>query len=980
MHMPILHWESTDDMLRKMLIRLRKQKLLMIMLFSCLLFILGGFSFACAAGQQKQIIKVGYYGYDSFLSVDGNGGYSGYSYEFLKDIAEHTGWEYEFVYGTLEECLTKLENGEIDLMTSLQKTPARINKFAYSQNYVGMIYSVLCVGQKRADIYYEDFAKFDGMKVGVLRGSNIGKNLDEYAAEHNFRVNKVQFDKLDEMFTALHNGNIDAVVTSSFAQIEEGKVVARFQPKPGYFLTRKDNDNLIDSINNACDKIFADNMQYREVLWDKYYGNSPAFKVSFTREEADFIKTQPKYQVAYDPNWQPVAYYDNEEGIVRGIAVDFLQIVSEKTGLKFDFVKTKNYKDFLNITANGEADIICGYDKANGDSRLYNIGLSKPYLDLPLSFISMKGTIPTGEFFVGIADGRLGIKNTLSKDFPRASVVNYKTLEAAMEAMHYGEVDFVVDNTYILQKSLQEPGNENLQLLPYGNGVQVLSFGLSYNRDQKLLSIFNKVIANMRPEERNRIITSSIAQIPYHLTFNILVKKYLYHIIASLIFLFLAGFGYFYLLEKRKEKALEKLAFYDQTTGIRNFEKFKLDAAELVRDGNYVIVMFDINHFRAVTTGFGPKEGQRLLRLLSRNLQGIIYNEEILAHGTNDMFILLLEDSGDDAIRQRLSDMQENIKSELTSSGALYNVSLAFGVYRPGKAETDLEKMMEFVDLARIEAKNGYKGGIVFYEADLGARTMHEAEIENKMEQALHSGEFKVWYQPKYDLNTEKAVGAEALVRWFSDKGLIMPGEFIDLFERNGFVLKLDVYVFEQVCIDIRRWLDEGRKVLPISVNVSRLHLLDPAFVNEYAAVIAKYKIPPELLELELTEHMPMASEDFLVEVFNNIARLGVNLAIDDFGSGYSSLNILHTMPFDTLKIDKLFFQDKTSSERGRRIIETVVLMAQKLGMMVVAEGVETKEQADFLRVIGCNWVQGYYFAKPMPSSEFENLLSWEVV
>lgn len=968
-------------MLRKMMIRLRNQKLLMLTLFSCLFFILGGFSFASAAERgQKQTIRVGYYGYDNYLSVDGNDGYSGYSYEFLKDIAEYTGWEYEFVYGTLEECMTRLENGEIDLMTSLQKTSARMNKFAYSQNYVGMIYSVLCVNQNREDIYYEDFGKFDGMKVGFLKGSNISKNLDEYAAEHNFRINKVEFDKLNDMFTALRNGSIDAVATSSFAQIEDGKVVARFQPKPGYFLTRKDNRALISSINNACNKIFADNLQYREMLWDKYYGNSPVFRVSFTREEAEFIKTQPEYKVAYDQNWQPVAYYDKEEGIVRGIAVDFLQIVSEKTGLKFDFVKTDNYKDFYNITANGEADIICGYDKANGDSRLYNLGLSKPYLDLPLSFISMKGTMPTGAFFIGIADGRVGIKNTLRKGFPMASVISYETLEDAMEAMRDGEVDFVVDNTYILQKYLQEPGNENLQLLPYGHGGQVLSFGLSYSRDQKLLSILNKVIANMRPEERNRIITSSIAQIPYHLTFSILVKKYLYQIIASLIFLFLAGFGYFYLLEKRKEKALEKIAFYDKLTGMRNFEKFKIDAAELVKGGGYVIVMFDINHFRSVTTGFGPKEGKRLLRLLCRKVADTIQGNEILAHGSNDLFILLLQDTGDAAIRKRLTDMQESIKSEIAKSAALYNISLAYGVYRPTKGEQDLEKMMELVDLARVEAKNGCRGGIVFYEADLGEGTIREAEIENKMDQALQNREFIVYYQPKYDLNTEKVAGAEALVRWVSDKGLIMPGEFIDLFERNGFVLKLDVYVFELVCADIRKWLDEGRKVLPIAVNVSRLHLLDPDFVSEYGAIISKYRVPPELLELELTEHMPMASEDFLVEVFNNIARLGVSLAIDDFGSGYSSLNILHTMPFDTLKIDQLFFHNKTSSERGRRIIETVVLMAQKLGMRVVAEGVETKEQVAFLKAIGCNLVQGYHFAKPMPSYEFEHLLSWEIL
>ena len=968
-------------MLRRMLIRLRQQKLLIITLFSCLFFIVGSFSFACAAEQgQKQTIKVGYYGYDSFLSVDGNNGYSGYSYEFLKDIAEYTGSEYEFVYGTLEECLVRLENGEIDLMTNLQKTSARVNQFAFSQNYIGMIYSVICVDQNREDVYYEDFAKFNGMKIGVLRGSSLDKNLNDYAAANSFQVKQQEFADLKDMFVALHNGSIDAVVTSTFDAIGQGRVVARFQPKPGYFIARKDNIELINSIDKACNKIFADNLQYREMLWDKYYGDSPAFKVSFTREEMDFIKNQPALKVAYDPTWQPVAYFDNEDGVVRGIAVDFLKYVAEKTGLRFNYVEVKDYKLFLKTVALGEADIICGYDKANGDGRVYNLGLSKPYVQLPLSFIGIKGHVPEGSFTVGVADGRIGIRNNLEKNYPKALITNYQSLEAAMEAMRDGEIDFVVDNSYFLQKYLQEPGNENQQILPYGNEGQILCFGLSYNRDQKLLNIINKVIANMRPEERNRIIATNIAQVPYHLTLKILGKKYFYQIIASLIFLFLAGFGYFYLLEKRKEKELEKIAFYDRLTGVRNFEKFKIDAAELVRGGGYVIVMFDINHFRSVTTGFGPKEGQRLLRLLCRKVAGAIQSSEILAHGSNDLFVLLLQDTGDAAIRERLYDLQESIKSEITKSTALYNVSLAFGVYRPTKGEHDMEKMMELVDLARVESKNGFKGGIVFYEADLGARTIREAEIENKMEQALQNKEFIVHYQPKYDLNTEKVAGAEALVRWNSDKGLIMPGEFIDLFERNGFVLKLDLYVFEVVCADIRKWLDEGRKVLPIAVNVSRLHLLDTDFVSEYGALISKYRVPPELLELELTENMPMASEDFLVEVFNNIARLGVSLAIDDFGSGYSSLNILHTMPFDTLKIDQMFFQNKTGSERGRRIIETVVLMAQKLGITVVAEGVETKEQVAFLKAIGCNMVQGFYFAKPMPSYEFEHLLSWEIL
>lgn len=966
-------------MLRRIMNRLTEKKSLLFVFFLSLFLILGSFSFVLAApSNERKIVKVGYYGYENFLNVDGNGHYSGYIYEYLKDISEYTGWEYQFEYGNLEECLDRLESGEIDLITSLQKSPERENKFAFSKNQVGMIYTVLCVDQNRNDIYYDDFAKFNDMKVGVLHGSNIRKNMEDYASQNNFHVDYVEYENSAQMFQAMHEGAIDAVATSSFASIGREKVVARFLPKPGYFIAQKNNSALLASLDEACGKIFVENTQYNEFLQDKYYGNSAAFQLSLTRGEAEFLKKQPELLVAYDPNWQPVAYYDEDEKAAKGIAIDFLQQIADKSGLIFKFVKTEDNMNPSQIVALGGADIACGYDQSMGDARTYNMSVSKPYLQLPLSFISLKGNVPDNIFKVGVAKNRIGIRDSLAKDFPQAVIIPYKSLEEALDAMRDGEIEYLVDNTYILQKYIQEPGNENLQLLPYGHNGQVLGFGLSLERNQQLLNIFNKIITNMRPEERSHILISNIAQAPYHITFNILVKKYLYQIIASFVFLFFGLLGYFFFLEKRKQKELAQIAFYDRVTGAKNFEKFKIDAPELMKSADYVIVMFDVNHFRVVTTAFGPKEGRRLLRLICRNLDNCIEVNEILAQGNNDLFMLLLHDTGDNNLRERLLCIQEGLKLEISASGALYKISLAIGVYRPTQDEKDLEKMIEFVDLARLESKDGHKGGIVFYQSDLGERTRREAEIEHKMEQALLEQEFIVYYQPKYDLTTEKPVGAEALVRWQTGKGIVMPGEFIDLFEKNGFILKLDFYIFEQVCAHMRKWLDEGIRVLPISVNVSRLHLMDPDFIDNYGSIISKYGIPPDLLEFEITEQMPLASEDFLIETFNNIVKLGVRLAMDDFGSGYSSLNILHNMPFDTLKIDQLFFQNKTESTRGRRIIETIVFMAKKLDMSVVAEGVETKEQADFLKAIGCNIVQGFLFAKPMPLEEYENLLRKE--
>ena len=420
------------------------------------------------------------------------------------------------------------------------------------------------------------------------------------------------------------------------------------------------------------------------------------------------------------------------------------------------------------------------------------------------------------------------------------------------------------------------------------------------------------------------------------------------------------------------------MAFYDKLTGTGNLEKFKIDAQELLGQDSYVLVKFDINRFKAVTTGFGTKEGERLLKMVSNNLRKFVGDKELFARASNDLFVILLKDAPDNQLRERLLYFQANINQDIAFGMTQYTISLAFGLYRLSAGEKELSKMLEFTELARLEAKKQQKNKIVFYRKEFSEAVIRVSNIESRMEQALFDGEFVAYFQPKYDLATGRAVGAEALARWITAEGIVEPGGFIDIFERNGFILKMDLYIFEHVCAKIRKWLDEGRRVLPVAVNVSRMHLLEPDFIENYRNIIAKYQVPPELLELELTENLPFTEEDFLLEILNNFKKIGIKLAMDDFGSGYSTLNILQNMPFDVLKIDQLFFQDRTGTGKGRNIIESVVLMAQKLGLEVVAEGVETESEVEFLQSIGCNYVQGYFFSKPMPLEEYESLLGTE--
>ena len=297
------------------------------------------------------------------------------------------------------------------------------------------------------------------------------------------------------------------------------------------------------------------------------------------------------------------------------------------------------------------------------------------------------------------------------------------------------------------------------------------------------------------------------------------------------------------------------------------------------------------------------------------------------------------------------------------------------GIYKISKSDNDINTIMERANTARKTIKGGHKNSFAFYDKEMHKKILKEKEIENSMVDALNNGEFIVYFQPKYSLSDYQIIGAEALVRWDNpQKGLIPPIEFIPVFERNGFIVNIDFYVFEEVCKKIREWMDEGQKVVPISVNLSRMHFVNSNFIEKFKLIVDKYKIPTRLIELELTETAVLDNIEGLLDTMNNLKEKGFVISMDDFGTGYSSLNLLKELPVDILKLDRAFFTEKDESNNEKIVISNVIKMAKELKMKVISEGVETISQVEFLKQIGCDMVQGYLFSKPMPVKEFEKI------
>lgn len=441
-------------------------------------------------------------------------------------------------------------------------------------------------------------------------------------------------------------------------------------------------------------------------------------------------------------------------------------------------------------------------------------------------------------------------------------------------------------------------------------------------------------------------------------------------------------------LHKKSRRALYELAYTDPLTGTVNLNRLKVDGVRLLEKRSphlYALVQFDVEKFKYINDMYGYEAGNRILCAISDAARETVREYELFARVANDDFAMLLRcEDGREALSGRLLALASRIGSCVganESSGLQIKIVLSFGVYllpcRP-VGEAELIGALDKANIARETVKGRHESSVAFYENELRNRIIEEKDLENHMHAALRNGEFRMFLQPKYDLVTHRIAGAEALVRWeHPKKGLLQPGTFIELFEKNGFIVQIDLFMFEEVCKVLRRWIDDGVAV-PVSVNLSRAHLCQTRFIDQFDAIAGRYGVDRGLIEIELTESYFFEDVDGLLHTMQRLRQLGFLLSMDDFGTGYSSLNLLKDLPVDILKLDRAFFQQfqkREGGERTKKVIAGVVTLAKSIDMRIVCEGVETEEQADFLRKIGCDLAQGYLFARPMPAADFEGLL-----
>ncbi len=380
-------------------------------------------------------------------------------------------------------------------------------------------------------------------------------------------------------------------------------------------------------------------------------------------------------------------------------------------------------------------------------------------------------------------------------------------------------------------------------------------------------------------------------------------------------------------------------------------------------------MVIDINRFHIVNELYGREYGNDVLKKIGDRIHDLVKETGGLAcrFDSNGFYIYIPH--GHD-LNKIISDGLDKINASLVDS----NISIRMGVFEDDGNGLNMEQRFDRARLACNKLRHSYTTCFDFYNEELHSKELHEERLINDMEKALAEKQFKVFYQPKYNITGDKPVlsSAEALIRWFHPEfGMVSPGEFIPLFEDNGLIQKLDRFVWTEAASQIKRWNDEYGIYLPVSVNVSRVDIFNPMLGCILTDLVNINGFTPEKLLLEITESAYTDSSQEIIDTVKGLRNNGFKIEMDDFGSGYSSLNMLTSLPIDALKLDMKFIRNICENKKDSRLVEIMIQIARLLEVPVIAEGVETKEQMELLKSIGCDIIQGYYFSKPLPPEEF---------
>ena len=843
----------------------------------------------------------------------------------------------------------------------------------------------LFIDRDNAQITSEDYTTLNGKTIGAYKGSYQIGLFNEWAAAHGVEANVLELTcSVEEALQMLADGEMDVYLAlDSYGNPETTTPIAWIGSSDFYFVVNDSRPDLMGELNVAMARIRDEDKYYNEQLNEKYTKTTNA-NLSLTINERNWLTGHGPIRVGYQDDYMAFCATD-DNGELTGALKDYLALASKSFGsiqLDFKAVAYPTKAAVMEALQAGEIDCMFPANLTDSDAENMDAIISPPVMTTEVYAVVRQAEQQT---FVIKKDLQAAVdqNNTifdmfLSDHFPGMNSTYYADTPTCLQAVADGSVDCLMISNYRFNSI--RGLCDRLRLTTVPTGVD-LSYGFAIREGEtELYSILTR-ITRLVPASNVSAALNYYSTKDSRVSFLDFVRDNLAAVIAVIaaVVIVILLLVLRNLRAEQRATAGEKLISaveHDALTGLYTQDFFFEYANRFFKehpDTPADAVAVDIDQFHSVNELNGRDFGDRVLTALGEEIRAFLgLNREngIASHFNADNFFIFCKPQADyqallDRLQSRVNALSENA-----------SIRLRMGVM-PWKAGLEPVQKLDRAHTASGRAHSSDKH-FVIYDEEMQERERLNERLLNDLDRALREHEFKVYFQPKFNVTTEPPVlsSAEALIRWqHPELGMVSPARFISLFEENGLIQQLDRYVWREVAAQMAAWRDRYGKVFPVSVNVSRIDLYDPDFITHISALVKAFNIRREDFLLEITESAYTEDSDVIVENVKKLRDAGFLIEMDDFGSGYSSLNMISTLPIDVIKLDMQFIRNAFKGHSDTRMLEAVLGIAEMLYLPTVAEGVETAEQLQALRGMGCDVIQGYYFSKPVPPEEYERFI-----
>ncbi len=954
-----------------------------LLLLLCLSLAVPMIPAAAAAEGGKTVVRVGWYE-SSFNRMDATGRRFGYAYEYQMKIAAYTGWQYEYVSDSWPQLLQMLISGEIDLMSDVSYTEERTQSMLFPSLPMGSEEYYLFVAAGNNEISSANPATLNGKKVGVNQGSVQAGYFREWAARQGVAAEVVEVNGSEaESQAMLNSGALDAYVTVDSFSVDaagnEGQPmpVFRIGASDFYFAVNRQRPDLLAQLNTALSRIQEENRYYNQQLTDKHLVTSGA-NAFLTPEEKSWQESHGPIRVGYQDNYLAFCAMDPETGELTGALKDFLEDAGKSlmnARIDFEPMAFPTAEAAIQAMFRGEVDCVFPANLSPGDGENLGLFMTPPLMRTELFAVVRQAEqqLFTGYTHVVVAvnEGNPNYDGCLRDEFPNWHRVYYATTDDCLRAVARNVADCVLISSYRYNNIARQCEQLRLATVPVGTGLDYC-FAVAAGSPE-LYSVLARVTALVPEASINSALSYYITEDAKSTLGDFVIEHAgLLAIIGGVILLTILALLLRSSRAARKAARLISATETDALTGLYSREYFLEYAGRMCQahpDTPMDAVVLNIDRFHAVNALIGREFGDQVLRTLAAELRTVAKETDGIAGRFGaDRFDLFCRPQQDyqgicNRLQQRINALEQ---------GA--DIRLRMGV-KPWQKGMEVVQLFDRARTACSMVRANSVKHLIVFDEEMQHQEDFEQRLLNDVHRALTAYEFEVYYQPQFDIQQTppKLIGAEALVRWnHPELGLLSPNDFIPLMERNGKIGEVDRFVWAEAARQIARWRDFCGVTIPVSVNLSRMDVFDPALEGELEKLLSYNGLRADAIHLEVTESAYTGNAEQVIRVVDGLRRKGFVVEMDDFGTGYSSLSMLSAMPVDVLKMDRAFIQRIGENEKDAHLVAAILGISRSLQIPVVAEGVETEEQLRLLKELGCDLVQGFFFSEPLPADEFE--------